>query len=415
MLATMTARIVVVANTIPMRDRSAGWFRFFCILRILAKKHEVHLHPVDLAWQYGRYGRNDVDAYRLELEKLGVRITSGQWSDLSSLIRAVKVDMVLFEYYKTVTQTIVDYARFFWPRVRIVIDSIDVVYNRLMSKAALTGRAEDVALARKVKAEEIAAYSLADLVVSISDCERALLEKEFRQLRVEVIPLIFRIAPLRKTSSDRRGRLLFVADYGHDANVDAIVHFCTRVLPLIVKELPEVQLSIVGHSPPVNVTELAGPNVQVLGYVADIATTYASSDIAIAPMRFGGGLKGKVAEAMCQGVPVVATSASLEGFLLVPDKDVLVGDSPEDFARAVLALLRDEHLYQGIRENGWKYAATHFSEEVVGSMLEDLLERVAHVPTKKLSLGKRVRWTVRRFVEQRVLWRFRGRFSQSAQ
>jgi len=391
-----------------MPDRSAGWFRFFCILRMLARNHEVWLHPEDIAWQRERYGTRQVEAYRSELEKAGVRITGGKWSELSGLIRAARVDVVFFEYYRTATRASVDYVRFCRPHARIVVDSIDVVFNRLTSKAMLTKQPDDLAQAQEVKAEELAAYSLADVVVSISDSDRALLEREGKNLRVEVIPLVYPISPLPLKNQSRGGRLLFIADYGHDANVDAIVYFCTSVLPLVARRRPEVEVNIVGHSPPKAVTDLAGRNARVLGYVSDIAAVYASSDIAIAPMRFGGGLKGKVAEAMSYGIPVVATSVSLEGFGVAPGKEALVGDSPEGFADAVVSLMSDGTLYAQIRENGWRYVKSHFSEEVVGPMLDGLLGRIAKIPVKKLPFGKRIGWTARQFAERSLLWRFRA-------
>ena len=80
--------------------------------------------------------------------------------------------------------------------------------------------------------------------------------------------------------------------------------------------------------------------MEILGFVPDISEIYQSSDVAIAPMRFGGGLKGKIAEAMSFGLPVVTNSACLIGFGLSPGMNVLVGDDPGAFANAMAQRFR---------------------------------------------------------------------------
>src|SRR5438045_9395 len=136
-------RILAIANTVPLRDRSAGWFRFYHILRILSKEHEVHLHPLDLEWQVRNFGEVDIKRYTRELEHMAVRVTTGAWRDLRDLIRSQPVDLVFFEHYATVRE-IVDHIRYWQPHARVVIDTIDVAYQRLYAKAKLTGNQEEL-------------------------------------------------------------------------------------------------------------------------------------------------------------------------------------------------------------------------------------------------------------------------------
>lgn len=399
-------QILVITRLIPMRDRSAGWFRFYHVLRILAKNHEVHLHPLDLQRQCEKYGADDIRRYCSELEHLGVRFTNGLWDELIKLLRATAFDIALFEHYQT-GKHLLDKIRFWQPQARVIIDTIDVAYHRLASKARLTNELDDIRQAQIVKLEELSVYSRSDLVIAISHFDLALLHKEDLELRVEVVPLIYITPPFRETTGRPVGTLLFVAHFEHEANVDGIVDFCRHVLPLIKRSLPNIKLRIVGHSPPEAVRELAGPNVEVLGFVPDIQAIYESSDVAIAPMRFGGGLKGKIAEAMAHGLPVVTNSVCLEGFGLTPGRDVLVGDNPEEFAHAVIEVFRDATMYQAIRENGWNYIRQHFSEEVVARMVNDIVDRSLQYPPKKLSMSKWVGWGARRLLEKHVLWRVR--------
>ena len=400
-------RILAIANVVPLRDRSAGWFRFYHVLRILAREHEVHLHPSDFEWQRRHYGDEETNRYAQELEREGVRVTTGEWSDLARLIRSKPLDIAFFEHYASVRGPI-DQIRFWQPGARVMVDTIDVAYHRFAAKARLSENEDDLRLAQKVKVVELAAYAQADVVIGISEVEAALLKNEIPSLRVEVIPLIFAMQPLPTQWREAPRNLVYVAHFDHDANVDGILHFCANALPLILEQMPDTRLRIVGHSPPPEVKALAGPNVEVLGFVPDIGEIYRSSDVAIAPMRFGGGLKGKIAEAMSFGLPVVTNSACLVGFGLSPGENVMMGDDPAAFANAVVNLLRDRALYQKVSENGWQFVKKNLSEEVVATKLKQLIERRNQYQPKKLPLGKRVLWNARFFMDRHVTWRFGG-------
>ncbi len=400
-------RILTVANVIPLHDRSAGWFRFYHMLRILSREHEVHLHPLDFEWQLRYYGEKDTERYTRELEHIGVRVTTGKWSDLRDLIRAQPLDLAFFEHYSSV-RDIVDHIRFWQPHARVVIDTIDVAYQRFYAKAKLTGDPEDLRFAEKVKGKELSAYARADLVIGISQVEAAVLAQANPGLRIEVVPLIFETPPLQRVKRAMPRNLVYVAHFDHEANVDGIVHFSAHALPLIRKEVPDVRLRVVGHSPPREVKALSGANVEILGFVPDIGEIYRSSDVAIAPMRFGGGLKGKIAEAMSFGLPVVTNSACLQGFGLSPGTNVLVGDDPNAFANAVVSLLRDEALYLKISENGWRFVKANFSEEAIAAKLRELIEGRHEYLPKKLAIGRRIAWNARFLMERHLFWRFRG-------
>ena len=400
-------KILILAGVIPRRDRSAGSYRFNNILRILSTKHQVLLHPFDLEWQIAYYGESDTDLYRLELENRGIRITSGEWANLNALLREERFDAMFFEHYSSLNG-ILDHIRFWQPGAVCIVDSIDINFSRLAAKARLTNKPEDFELAQKVKRDELTAYRAADVVITVSESDVALLAKEDPDIKTRVIPLIYSVPPLSSRPDSPIRNIVFVADFDHDANVDGIVYFCRQVLPLVVRRFPSARLRIVGSSPPAEVLDLAGPNVEVRGYVKDLNAVYDSSDIAIAPMRFGGGLKGKVAEAMAHGLPVVTNTVCLEGFGLTPGENVMVGDTPDEMASAVASLFEEPTLlYQAVREKGWEFVRANFSQETVSTRLDELVEQLDRYPRKRLSVWKRLSRTIRLFMERYLLWRFR--------
>jgi len=85
------------------------------------------------------------------------------------------------------------------------------------------------------------------------------------------------------------------------------------------------------------------------------------------------------------------------------------GELIERIAHAVAEVLRDDTLYQALRENGWNYIRCRFSEEVVAKTLTGVLERSRQYPAKKLPMGKRAVWKARHLLERYLVWRFRHR------
>jgi glycosyltransferase involved in cell wall biosynthesis len=167
---------------------------------------------------------------------------------------------------------------------------------------------------------------------------------------VQVIPpFLYQAARLQDvrerlaTSGIPRSRqLLFVGGFHHRPNVDAMLWFVREVWPRIESEVPDCRLCIAGSFPSPEIEALAGPAIDVTGFITDgaLAARYASAQVAIVPLRFGAGVKGKIIEALSHGTPVVSTSVGAEG--LPGMREVLdVCDRPDDFARMVVDILRD--------------------------------------------------------------------------
>jgi glycosyltransferase involved in cell wall biosynthesis len=131
-----------------------------------------------------------------------------------------------------------------------------------------------------------------------------------------------------------RGRILFLGNLGYAPNVDAARWLVERVLPLLDDHW-RVELVGPAHR---EVEKLAGRRVAVRGRVPEVATAYARSDVAVAPLQTASGTRIKVLEAMAHRRPVVATTAGAAGIDAVPGRDFLLGDRPQEFARHIAAL-----------------------------------------------------------------------------
>jgi glycosyltransferase involved in cell wall biosynthesis len=133
---------------------------------------------------------------------------------------------------------------------------------------------------------------------------------------------------------------------GYAPNADAVLWFVARVWRRLERALSRrVRLTIVGRNPPPQIMRLRGQRgIEVTGTVADVDRYYRNADLAIVPLRAGGGMRIKVVEAARHGVPVVATGFGVEGTTFRRGADMLVANNEAAFLRACLLLVRNPPL-----------------------------------------------------------------------
>ena len=149
------------------------------------------------------------------------------------------------------------------------------------------------------------------------------------------------------------------------------------------ERLPRVPTYVIGSGPPASIRALAADDFVVTGYVRDVTPYFNGCRVSVSPLRYGAGVKGKINLAMSYGLPVVATSPSVEGMHLDPGNDVLVADDPEAFAQAVTRLYQDAELWQRLAAGGRENVRTHFSRDIARSALTRLIARLRTRPVRE--------------------------------
>jgi polysaccharide biosynthesis protein PslH len=165
-------------------------------------------------------------------------------------------------------------------------------------------------------------------------------------------------------------------------NADGIRWFLQEVLPLVRQKMPDVTLTIVGKNPPrdfVQMAEDAGSGVKVTGFVEELDPYFAKSALMVIPVRAGGGMRVRILEAFARGMPVVTTTVGLEGIEARSGEDVLVADTPSDFAASVTQLLQDKTLQNKLAANGRQLAEWGYDWQVVLGQLDKTYERLAGI------------------------------------
>lgn len=139
-------------------------------------------------------------------------------------------------------------------------------------------------------------------------------------------------------------------------NIDGIEWFIREIFPLIRARRPEAVFDVIGARPPQTLLDLnrEGTGINVTGYTPDLLPYQKGAAVFVVPLRAGGGMRVKILEALAQGIPMVSTSLGCEGIAVTPGKDILVADTPEEFARATLRLLDDRAIADLLAANGRK-------------------------------------------------------------
>lgn len=147
--------------------------------------------------------------------------------------------------------------------------------------------------------------------------------------------------------------LIYAGAMTYQANFDAVAYFLKEIWPLILTERPQTRFYVTGKLTGVPVEQLPKRDgVVFTGYLDDVRPRVAQSWLSVIPLRLGGGTRLKILESLALGTPVVTTSKGMEGLELKPERDVLVADTPEAFAAAVLRLLRDPDLRTALSQYG---------------------------------------------------------------
>lgn len=169
--------------------------------------------------------------------------------------------------------------------------------------------------------------------------------------------------------NERHG-IIFVAGFKHPPNLDAAKWLVSEILPLIHARRPEVRLWLIGSNPPPEIIALESAHVRVTGFVSDekLARFYSQARLAVAPLRYGAGVKGKVVEAMCYGVPIVTTTTGAQGLRYASDA-LVICDGPESFSQSVITLVEDDAAWRSMSARALTVAHDRFSAAAMREVL----------------------------------------------
>lgn len=217
----------------------------------------------------------------------------------------------------------------------------------------------------------------ATLTITVSEADAAAALQLAPRADVEVVPNGVDASHFVPGGSGHlRGYILFTGLMNYEPNVEAIQWFASEILPLIDRGV----LHVVGSRPAPEVEALVSHNLVVHGEVDDTRPYQWSANVVVAPLLSGGGTRLKILEAAACGNAIVSTTLGAEGLHLEPGSDLLIGDSPREFAQAVNSVLSDDELRAQLGAQA-RRVADRYRWEAIGQRLRDLVRPLVEPET----------------------------------
>ena len=366
----MHGRILVIDQKVPEPDQDSGSASTFSYLQILARAgFEVIFAPHDLAPRpaYGRIlthlGVTSAERYLSALKRIGVKpLTAPQWTSINSVVEKVgpTCDLLLL-YRAPYASRIFDLARRAAPAAKILFHAVDLHFLRMEREAKLFGDPLKVEAASTMRETELKLVSQADATIVVSEYESSLLRKLTPLARVHQIPILREATPIPEGDWANRRDFLFIGGFEHAPNVDAVLWFVREVWPKLQAMGYSDSFTIAGSHVTPEINDLAGDRIVIRGYVRDLSPLFRKHRLSVAPLRYGGGIKGKIVTSLSFGLPVVATSIAAEGMGLGTDDGVLVADAADRMAEQIFRVYNDGDLWRRLSSNGYLTFQDRFS------------------------------------------------------
>ena len=395
-------KLLWFSHFVPFPPRGGGSQRSYHLLRQAAKSHQVHL----VAFNLRNYSPGDLAECASEFSKLGASVEFWQlpirWKSPLWWFRLL-ASPLSFNPYNCSSFWSRELAKRWFQTIRrfrpdlIHFDSIDLalfepvtrglrkVLNHHNCESAMTDRRADNepnplkkvylrSQARKLARLEGTLCPHSDVNLAVSELDANTIKKRAPNAHFHIVengtdtayfsPQNVREEPLS---------IIFAASMRFYPNASATRYLVSKIWPLIKSRCPSSRLYLAGQGPPEWMLHLgdADPSIHVVPNPEDMRPWVARASVFLCPMLDGGGTKLKILDAMAMGKPVVSTSIGCEGLEVSPGKDILVADTPEDFANSVQNLLEDLPMRQRLAAAGRKLVEEQYSWDMIGRHLTD--------------------------------------------
>jgi glycosyltransferase involved in cell wall biosynthesis len=207
-------------------------------------------------------------------------------------------------------------------------------------------------------------------VIAVSEADRQAMSSMVDASHISVVPTGVDLSKYQYDPGSRpRGPIvIFTGSMDWEPNIDGVEYFCKEIWPRVLARVPSARFRIVGRDPHMRVKKVASDSVEVTGTVPSIVDHLREAAVFVVPLRIGGGTRIKIYEGMAMGKATVSTTIGAEGLDVEHGRDILLEDTPANFADAIVTLLQDEVVrtrYEKAasataRKYDWSVVAQHF-------------------------------------------------------
>ena len=344
------SRILVFDRYVPNFDKDAGGR--FCFMYLNLFK--------EIGLQITFLGDNPeiIEPYTRILQQKGIEVLYGKAYEEKKLIIWLKNNLKYFDYiYLQRPDVTIKYITIVkkYSFAKIFYFAHDLHYIRFEREFNITHNKMKLQISKFMRKIERKIFNMVDVIHIVGNYEFNILKEEYKNKIIRNIPLyIYEKHPenIEKDFSKRKN-LLFVGGFDHSPNVDAILWFTKEIYPNVIKLFPNIILNIVSSKVPSIILNLQSKNIKILGYMTDekLHEIYQKCRIAIAPLRFGAGIKGKIIEAAYNQIPMVTTTIGGEGIDNSIEAFIMENNSKK-MAKLICELYMDYSKLKQMSDNG---------------------------------------------------------------
>lgn len=325
---------------------------------------------------------NAFDLKQINVEQISIKLND---SGFNTFITELTPDIVLFDRFMVEEQFGWRVAQY-CPNAIRVLDTEDLHGLRKgRQQAYKNGKPfTKTYLFNDTTKREIASIYRSDLSLIISEAEMELLKTEFKIDETLLLYLPFMLDNIAQTTIDalpkfkQRKHFIFIGNFLHEPNYNAVLWLKTTIWPLIKQQLPNAEMHVYGAYGQQKALQLnhKKDGFLIKGFTENVNPVMQNAKLCLAPIRFGAGLKGKLIDAMQNGTPCITSSIGAEGMYGHLPPNGYVEDNPETFAQKAVALYCNEDLWNAKQQNGFNILNTRFNksnhEETFVKTLETL-------------------------------------------
>jgi polysaccharide biosynthesis protein PslH len=413
-------KILFLTAHLPYPPLSGGRRREFELISRLSKSFEIHLCSITKSWDTDRMYTNDLlqycrsvnlfeakaptdkEQYASYPDQMKRHMSEEASSYISFLLKNESFDAVHIEGYYLLQHVPVK------PEIPILLVEHNIEHLLALQRfmIAVTQQEKSYFWSEYVKTLkwERLTWKRTTVCVALTNEDKINMERLDSNLDVRMIPNgsdhqeerdVATTALLSDSyeaplAIDNCPSILFVGNFAYEPNIDAALYFSRDIFPLIVKDVPNVKLFLVGNAPPPEICSLtSNKQIEVTGRIASLIPFYRHADVVVCPLRIGGGVKVKVLEALGFGKAIVSTSVGAQGLDLSTHKAVVVADGVADFAKKVVQFLVQPELRRMQEQEALAYARTLPSWDQVSEAFARLYEEMADYRVSKTRIIKK--------------------------
>jgi O-antigen biosynthesis protein len=370
-------RALVCAPLMPAYDRESGAQSILDLV--------LYLRDANWAVSYVAENPNGDggERYGAVLRQAGVATYGGFGTRTDELIAHGDFDLAIFAFWY-IAEQLMPRVRALSPTTRVAVNTMDLHFLRnarrtFERRASANGAAvlDETYAAEFIR--ELNTYAWADACFAVSRGEADLINHFVGDPELAYVVSDYEHATSSGYAFDDRRGILFVGNFRHPPNAEAVEYLCREIVPRLDSALLEEHpLTIVGNALDGRVRDHAAglPHVRTVGWVPSILLYFQRARVAVTPLLHGAGTKRKQLQALMAGTPSVSTAIGIEGFDLRPGEDVLVADEPDAFAEAITRLLSDRVLWERVARNGQASTAPLYGREAVQKRFLDVVTAV---------------------------------------